>query len=368
MFRVALGLVVAVVAANTALAGLEQGLDAHRRGDHAEAFAQFQAAADSGVAQAQYRLALMYFNGESVPESYRDALRWFERAAEAGHADAQYRVAAMYDASEGVRSSNPLTAYKWYKRAAEQGQVEAQFVMGNLYADGVRVPQNYEKAFAWYKKAAQSGHVLAQYEVARYFDVGLESVLCTQSVSPAKCRERTRNAHLQKVQQDDAVAFDWFLKAARGGHAAAQLRVGQMYEDGEGTKRDYQRAVEWYTRAAEQGLIEARYRLAQHDQSPAPTGVLQVPDLPTRSAELRRAEEGAADAQLKVATMFDKGLGVPKDYIKAYMWYNLAAAQGDPAAREGRDQLEGRMTPPQIAEAQRLSREMSQRIRSTLVQ
>ena len=368
MFRVALGLAAAILAANTALAGLAQGLDAHRRGDHAAAFAQFQAAAESGVVEAQYRLALMYFNGESVPESYRDALHWFEQAAKAGHADAQFRVAAMYDASEGVRRSNPLTSYKWYKRAAEQGHPQAQFVMGNLYADGVRVPQNYEKAFAWYKKAAENGHVLAQYEVARYFDVGLESVLCTQSVTPAKCRERTRNAHLQRIEQDDAVALEWFLQAARGGHAAAQLRVGQMYEDGEGTQRDYKRAVEWYTRAAEQGLIEARYRRSQHEQSPAPTGVLKVPDLPTRSAELRRAEEGAADAQLEVATMFDKGLGVPKDYIKAYMWYNLAAAQGELAAREGRDQLEQRMTPPQIAEAQRLSREMSQRIQSTRIQ
>ncbi len=41
----------------------------------------------------------------------------------------------------------------------------------------------------------------------------------------------------------------------------------------------------------------------------------------------------------------------------AYMWFNLAAAQGDQAAPRDKDILEQQMTREQIAEAQRLSRE-----------
>ena len=41
----------------------------------------------------------------------------------------------------------------------------------------------------------------------------------------------------------------------------------------------------------------------------------------------------------------------------AYMWFNLAAAQGQEDARGNKDRLEQRMTREQIAEAQRLSRE-----------
>jgi len=39
------------------------------------------------------------------------------------------------------------------------------------------------------------------------------------------------------------------------------------------------------------------------------------------------------------------------------MWYNLAAARGQKDARKFRDSLAEKMTPAQIAEAQRLARE-----------
>ena len=34
-------------------------------------------------------------------------------------------------------------------------------------------------------------------------------------------------------------------------------------------------------------------------------------------------------AQHNLGVMYDKGEGVPEDYVKAYAWFNLAAAQGD---------------------------------------
>ena len=55
--------------------------------------------------------------------------------------------------------------------------------------------------------------------------------------------------------------------------------------------------------------------------------------------------------------MYDKGGGVPRDDVLAYMWFNLAAAQGRENARRGRDRAARRMTPDQLAEAQRMARE-----------
>jgi hypothetical protein len=55
--------------------------------------------------------------------------------------------------------------------------------------------------------------------------------------------------------------------------------------------------------------------------------------------------------------MYAIGRGVPKDYVLAYKWHNLAAAQGYEKAKKNRDILHTMMTPQQIAEAQRLSRE-----------
>jgi TPR repeat protein len=76
------------------------------------------------------------------------------------------------------------------------------------------------------------------------------------------------------------------------------------------------------------------------------------------------AEKGDADAQYDLGVLYQTGEDVPQDYVQAYKWYQLAASRflvseqsmRDRAVRN-RDRLAARMTPPQIAEAQRLARE-----------
>ena len=59
--------------------------------------------------------------------------------------------------------------------------------------------------------------------------------------------------------------------------------------------------------------------------------------------------------------MYANGEGVPQNLVNAYMWYNLAAAQGkelwpfDPM--EMKKQISSLMTSAQISQAERLSRE-----------
>jgi hypothetical protein len=45
-----------------------------------------------------------------------------------------------------------------------------------------------------------------------------------------------------------------------------------------------------------------------------------------------------------------------KDYIQAYMWAALAAAFGHQPAAKHRDALAAKMTPEEIAEAQKIAR------------
>ena len=45
--------------------------------------------------------------------------------------------------------------------------------------------------------------------------------------------------------------------------------------------------------------------------------------------------------------------GVPEDIVLAYMWWNLAAAQGGEGPQSNKDRAERQMTSEQIAEAQR---------------
>ncbi len=63
--------------------------------------------------------------------------------------------------------------------------------------------------------------------------------------------------------------------------------------------------------------------------------------------------------------MYAEGEGVAQDYVLAHLWFNLAAAAEahlptdviQEIAAEQRYSIEQRMTPAQVAEAQRLARE-----------
>ena len=68
-------------------------------------------------------------------------------------------------------------------------------------------------------------------------------------------------------------------------------------------------------------------------------------------------EQGNAAAQNNLGVMCGNGLGVPQDYIRAYMWWNLAASSGNKDAVSGRDAVSKRMTPADISAANKLARE-----------
>ena len=50
--------------------------------------------------------------------------------------------------------------------------------------------------------------------------------------------------------------------------------------------------------------------------------------------------------------MYDNGSGVAQDYVKAHMWWNIAAIDGDADAIKNRDIVAKKMTPAQIEKAQ----------------
>jgi uncharacterized protein len=71
----------------------------------------------------------------------------------------------------------------------------------------------------------------------------------------------------------------------------------------------------------------------------------------------KAAEQGDAKGQLSLGIMYGDGTGVPQDYVEAHKWYNLAAVEGTENASKFRDIIAKKMTPEQIAEAQKLARE-----------
>jgi len=69
------------------------------------------------------------------------------------------------------------------------------------------------------------------------------------------------------------------------------------------------------------------------------------------------AEQGNAGAQTLLGVMYDNGNGVTQNYTKAHMWVNIAASSGFTKAGKARDIVATKMTPKQIAEAQKMAAE-----------
>jgi uncharacterized protein len=71
----------------------------------------------------------------------------------------------------------------------------------------------------------------------------------------------------------------------------------------------------------------------------------------------KAAAQRLAAAQGNLGIRYERGETVPRDYVQAYMWFSLAAAQGDAVALKKLDQTEALLTPEQRAEAQKMARE-----------
>ena len=211
----------------------------------------------------------------------------------------------MEEARAAYARGDHATALRGFRIHAERGDAEAQFILGIMYDDGEGVPPDYAEAVLWYRRAAEKGLVVAQFMLGLMYAEG------------------------EDVPQDYAEAARWYRRAAEQGDADAQFKLGVMYAGGYGVPQDYAEAVRWYRRAAEQDN---------------------------------------ADAQFKLGVGYDNGYGVPQDLVQAHKWYNLAASRAsgvDQDLREkavrSRDRIAARLTPAQLAEAQRLAREWQPR-------
>jgi uncharacterized protein len=119
-------------------------------------------------------------------------------------------------------------------------------------------------------------------------------------------------------EEDHVRALKFLRPLAEQGDARAEQLLGTAYHYGHGVPESKVEAAKWYRKAAEQGY---------------------------------------AQAQRNLGYLYQKGIGVLRDVVTADMWLNLAAAAGESDAADERDELEKRMSPAQIAEAEKLARE-----------
>ena len=108
----------------------------------------YRQAAETGCAEAQYRLGAGYSYG-ALPQDDAEAVKWYRLAADQGHARAQHELGWMYEGGLGV-AQDFAEAARLYRIAADLGVVGAQSDLGRLYRNGTGVPRDDVEALKWF--------------------------------------------------------------------------------------------------------------------------------------------------------------------------------------------------------------------------
>jgi len=192
--------------------------------------------------------------------------------AEAGLVDAQIEVAQRYWSGRGVAKNN-AAAVTWYRRAVGQGSYDATIGLARMAFTGSYTPENPEAKRALLVVLANEGNEVAQVRLARMLVAGEGGTV------------------------DEALAMQWFEKAAELGQADAQYQLGMHYRYDEESPT---KAMDWFVRAGRQGQCDAEMEIAKIYE----IGWRQAQNFPRANSLYGLADyhhcSGAADAQARV--------------------------------------------------------------------
>lgn len=161
----------------------------------------YKMAANQGNAEAQFALAQLYEDGRGVEADIFEAERWFLRAAEQGVVEAFTSLGYIYWThkdllakqgealnylEEGKRNGSDWAIYylgnvhyhgelgvtrnlkeavALYRKAAAKDNPSSMYMLGECYARGNGVVQDYAASAHWYGEAAERGYYLAKWEL-----------------------------------------------------------------------------------------------------------------------------------------------------------------------------------------------------------
>ena len=172
--------------------------------DQLRAEAALRKAAKAGNPEAQFRLGVMFGNGDGVALDSAQACEWFEKAAAQGHENALITLAWMYANGTGVDADEDR-ARNLYLKAAEKGSAKAQYVVATMYRFAqYGVEKDLRRALEWYLRAADQGMPTAQFALGKMLMEG------------------------KGVVQDDAAALQWLSLAHVNGSKRAEDYVKHL--------------------------------------------------------------------------------------------------------------------------------------------
>lgn len=276
-------------------------------------------ASEHGSALSSFTLGLMYAEGWGVDCDASKATGFFEKGAKLDSHDGSGLKFALYGFHDGAsfwvyecRHIPSRTSLACLLVAGRAGHTEAQCLLGQVFAEGVPLP---------------------------------EAPL--PEVSSKEVQEQW--AGKLNRSPDPAESAFWFRKAAVAGHKVAMWKLAQSLLDGAKTAGNPAEAIEWATRSASAGHVDAMLGLAEMalskriglpeaavtrwldaaigtDPGVSERVARRVEELkPTEFSEsfawwLKGANLGQKKCMLKVASRLYTGQGTTKDPGTADQW------------------------------------------------
>ena len=180
-----------------------------------------------GCDVAKYRLGKMFLRGEDVEQDLPRAEELLKRSSEQGNRYAKYTLGKAYLDGQLLLQDIP-EAIRLLTESADSGFAPAQYLLGKLLHQGGVIPRDLERAIAYLEGAAVQNNPFAAYLAGKI-------LLTEESV------------------KDVLRAIKNFEIAAENGNYFAEYQLGKLYLYGREIDRDYDKAMEYLTAAAEHG-------------------------------------------------------------------------------------------------------------------
>lgn len=365
--------------------GKENGKPGPAKKDHASAVRWYTVCADDGDADAMNTVGYMYLMGKGIDKDKEKAVRYLKDAFEHGSAQAAFRLAQLYDNGECYTDPDLDRAVDWYQKSADLGYADAEYALAGVLLMQDSKYFNVKRALTWLAKAADQGHHESEHQLGLMYAYGSNGLrrsppkaikLLTAACEGGNQQAMVDYANLcfegQALPQDLAAAAKWFQEAAKTYSGVAEYALGCMYGNGYYFKKDAKESAKWFQEAAEGGEPNSQYALGcyyyegrgvakddhealvwfqeaaeqGHPGAMAFLGMFKVTgkaidqDVEGGLKLLNTAaDNGYPEAQYYLGKLYKEGIYVAKDMQKARKLLTLAAKQGDPDAAALLDEI-----------------------------
>ncbi|KAI7874758.1 HCP-like protein [Lichtheimia hyalospora FSU 10163] len=237
---------------------------------------------------------------------------------------------------------------------ADADTVQACYLVGLILIDGIGVEHNVKQGVAYLRKAVNAGHSNARVELAailsdiikypsiydlqqsmNLYQKAVESTTQPRRLSAANIRAFTNLARLyyeggEKISRDLDMAYKYARRVAEAtGEQYCQYIVGDVLLTG--NNQSIQEAVFWLTQSGAQGFplaIESLSRIYFFGiEKEIKQDYEQAHEWCIRGDEIWPS--GLSFCQTCLGDMYRSGLGVPKDLLRSFEYYQKAASQRD---------------------------------------